>query len=313
LNLLVIAANDHQTAGMGRRSQIVAFVVLITCGGFIAWLSTGLVTRPGSNSVLFGGKSLDTWFYGSRNDFFSERVRDSAQEALNAVGTNAFPFLLAKLKAGQGTPAPYNRAYANMPHWLKAHLPYPLYSDDIRMVCLGHLWKMHNRLSRHQLHAVADFLPKCQNPRLRMQFLLFLSDYQVDEGFLRMYRELLDDTEPAIRLEAAIPVAESAIRTDPKEPRLAGILLPAFERKDIRDQWADLSWYGYEQYPPGGSRRPPTIWPPGVASELLPNEDKTLRNRIKTALVRLRPYLTPEQDSTLNKLIATTQPSSPPL
>ncbi len=314
LNLLVFAAAGHQTSGMGRRSQIAAFIALIICGCLVAWLSTRLLTRSGTNSVIFRGKPLDAWFYGSRNDFFLKRVRDSAQEALNSVGTNAFPFLLAKLAAGQGTPAPYNRAYATMPHWLTTHLPYPLYSDDIRMICLDHLGKLHNRLPREQLRAIADLLPRWQNPRLRMQFLFFLREnYQIDAGFLWLCRKLLDDPKPAIRLEAAIPVAESAISTDPKEPRLADILLPAFERRDVRDQWFDLSWYGYKQYPPGGSLRPPAIWPPGVPSELLPDDDKILRNRIKIALIRLRPYLTQEQKSTVNKLAATPQPISPPL
>lgn len=246
---------------------------------------------------MFRGKSLGTWFYGSRTDFFSQRLRDSTQEALNGVGTNAFPFLVSVLKAPRGTPMAYNKAYRVMPRWMKSRLAYPLSNDDIRAVTFDHLGKLNSRLSRQQLEAVAKLLPKLQNPRLRMLGLNFLNKHY-HPGLRGLCRKLLDDPEPAVRLEAVMPVAESAIEGDPAESRLAAILLPAFEQSEIRDHWVDINWYSYQQQPPGGSGGPP--WSAPGPSSL--NQNEMLRNRIKAALMRLEPYLSTEQRERFHKL-----------
>jgi hypothetical protein len=106
----------------------------------------------------------------------------------------------------------YNRAYRVMPGWIQSRLPYPLYSDDIKMTAFGHLWKMRDRLSRGQLHAVAELLPKYQNPRVRMSCLFFLSSYRIDPGLPILCRKLLNDPSPAIRLEAAIHIGSRPLR-----------------------------------------------------------------------------------------------------
>ena len=132
--------------------------------------------------------------------------------------------------------------------------------------------------------------------------LCFLSGaYQRRHEFLSLCRKLLDDPEPAIRLEAALPLAGSAIMGDPKEARLVAILLPAFERKEIRDDWVDLNRYGVQQQPPGSPGRPPR-WPTGIRAPYFSDENQVLVERIKMALIRLEPYLTPEQRSTFRRL-----------
>lgn len=295
--LLALSRTGDQIVVMGRRLQIAVLVVAIVIGCLVAWQVTRLSYQAEAKSDAFRGKSLEAWFYGSRTDFFSQPVRASAQEALDGVGTNAFPFLLSQLEAGRGTPVLYNRAYRVLPGWLKSRLPFPLSGDDIRAITFDHLGKLRGRLSREQLDAIAELLPKLQNPRLRMLGLNFLNQHY-HPGLPGLCRKLLEDPEPAIRLEAALPVAESAIAGDPAEPRLAAILLLAFEHREIRDHWVDINWYGYGQQPPGGSGRP--LWITPVPNFL--DQSEVLRSRIKTALIRLEPYLTPEQRATFLKL-----------
>jgi hypothetical protein len=164
-----------------------------------------------------------------------------------------------------------------------------------------HLWQLHARVSRNQLHELSDYVAEFENPRLRLLGMRFLDgNFQIDSGFLKLCQRLLDDPEPAIQLEAAILLAESAIMVNPNEPRLAQILLPAFENKQMRDHWVDLSWYGYQQNPPGGSggaAMPRSQIPIGVQ-----DQTEALQSRIQTALIRLEPYLTPEQQARFREL-----------
>lgn len=304
---LALVTTANQTAAMGKRLQVAVFgLIVILC--FFAAVAVRQA-RPGPKPVLFQGKSLEAWFYGARKDFFSQAVRDSAQKALNGVGTNAFPFLLAQLKAKHGTPMLYNKSYRVMPSWIRSRLPYPISTDDIRAITFAHVQQMQGHLSLRQARDIAELLPGFRNPRLRMTGLnLFMERYDIDPsryGLGEPYRKMLDDPEPSIRVELAIRLADSAIAADPKEPRLAVILLPALERKEIRDRCLDLDGWWYQQQPPGGSGRRPGIFPPGIPRSAFPDQNESLRIRIETALIRLEPYMTPEQRTAFHKLTKT--------
>ncbi len=246
------------------------------------------------HAVMYRGKPLSVWFYGSRTDFFSGTTRTKAREALIGAGTNAMPFLLATLARPQGSPTAYWRAYQIMPGWLQARTPYPILSDDIRAVALSHLWEMRDRLSKQEFQALADYVPNLRNARLRLSAFNVASEKcEGTPPFRALCRKLLDDPDPALRLEGAIHLAESALSANPAEPRLALILLPAFERKELRQHCTEINGYSYRQWPPG---RPPK----GVALYRLPgyvsaDQGESLKARIRIALIRLEPYLTPEQ------------------
>jgi hypothetical protein len=107
---LALSRTADQIDDMGRRLQIAVLVVVSGIGCLVAWQATRASYRAAGKSVVFKGKSLEAWFYGSRTNFFFKTVRDSAQEAFNGVGTNAFPFLLSQLEAGYDTPTLYNRS-----------------------------------------------------------------------------------------------------------------------------------------------------------------------------------------------------------
>jgi hypothetical protein len=53
---------------------------------------------PAKPTIAYKGKPLEAWFYGGRTNFFLEETRQAAQEAIDSLGTNAYPFLLANLK-----------------------------------------------------------------------------------------------------------------------------------------------------------------------------------------------------------------------
>jgi len=288
---------------MGSRLRIGGLVLLAVFGCLIAWQATRPLKRDPSKNIMFRGKSLDAWFYGSRSNFFSQNVRDSAQNALIGVGSNAVPFLLSQFNPERASPTIYYRAYRVAPAGMKARLPYPIAADDIRAIVFGHLWQFRGRVSRDQLHYLADATANFENPRLRLRGLMFLTEtYQIDSGFLRLCRRLLEDPEPAIQLQAAIPLAESAIRADPNDTRLAPILLAAFATKGVRDHWVDLNWYGFQQDPPGGAGGAPAMPLRPIPVGHVQDENEMLRIRIKTALIRLEPYLTAEQRARFHEL-----------
>ena len=245
---------------------------------------------------VYKGKTLDAWFFGNRTNFLSQTTREAAQAALDGVGTNAFPFLLHKISNPHGSPVVYLRAWLILPPSLKRRFRRPLGDDDIRSIALGHLWKYPERFSQSQLHAFAALVPRLQNPRVRMYALTFLrSKYGADPEFTKLCQRLLDDPNPAIRIEAAIPLSEAAIVSDPREPRLPLILLPAFEQKSIRDEYVELNSYTYGTYPPGTSPLPRARLFPRSSSFPVADQAEFLKRRIEVALIRLEPYLTPQQ------------------
>src|SRR5580693_6635596 len=78
----------------GTRIVLIACLALLTAFILAAFVLES-VSRP--ETAVYKGKSLESWFYGSRKDFFAERTRKAAKEAVDGLGTNAFPFLLFTL------------------------------------------------------------------------------------------------------------------------------------------------------------------------------------------------------------------------
>ena len=90
------------------RPQIAVLILVLGIGCLILWTTRSLQPQSHKQEISFRGKPLRIWFYGSRSNFFSEQVRNSAQTALKGVGTNAFPFLLQQLKGESATPVILN-------------------------------------------------------------------------------------------------------------------------------------------------------------------------------------------------------------
>ena len=82
-----------------RRAIPIAALALVG----IAILAAHFVsTAPATTSLTYKNRPLDAWFNGSRTDFFHGATRQAAQEAFDALGTNAGPFLLTKLRTACG-------------------------------------------------------------------------------------------------------------------------------------------------------------------------------------------------------------------
>jgi len=218
-----------------------------------------------------------------------------AEEAFRALGTNAFPFLLSTLKHNRGNGALYEKAYRIMPAWMKNRLPYPLSSDVIKAITLDYLEGMARNLGSEQLDAVADSVPSFHNPRLTMHFLSsrWLREmYEVAPRWPKLHRKLLNDDDPGIRLEAAMCLAESAFVSDPDKPRLFSILIAGLQGKADRKRNLEIGGhYHFRQPPPGG-----------LGELVSQHEDKALQTRIWSALERLKPCLTPEENARLSQV-----------
>src|SRR5438874_1637134 len=87
------------TSNQSKRA-VAASVLLVLVAA--ALISTIWPKAPASKSLLYKGKPLESWFYGARSNFFLEVTQESAQQALNALGTNSFPFLLSNLRGNTG-------------------------------------------------------------------------------------------------------------------------------------------------------------------------------------------------------------------
>jgi hypothetical protein len=158
-----------------------------------------------------------------------EPTRRAAQEAIDGVGTNAFPFLFQTLQHPRGSGAIYFKVYRVMPKQVQAKLPYPISGDDIRAITLDHIGQM-RRGPREVARTLAGSLPRLENPRVRMMgFNVMLMNYQTDPSFLKLCRTLLNDANPGMRLQAAVYLAQSAIGSNPGEARLFPLLLAALE------------------------------------------------------------------------------------
>lgn len=253
---------------------------------------------PSSRKLAaYKSKSLEEWFYGSRRDFFQESTRNAAQEAIAALGTNSLPFLFSRLKERSGNGMLYFTLYRKLPAVLQTKLPYPISGDDIKAITLAHLGQF-RFLPKDQVPKLADCVPKFKNPRLRMMGLNLMSmKYQSHPAFWSLCRALLDDPHPGVQLESAIWLGQSALSSDPGEPRLFPILATALENQEQRKVSLDVAWYGYQQQPPGGSG---ALQMPKQFG--LVDPDLALRERIISALDRLESRLTTEEKNRLKQL-----------
>jgi hypothetical protein len=278
-----------------RRAIPIAALVLVS----IAILASLFVaSTPAKNTITYKNKPLDAWFYGSRTNFFLGQTMRAAQEAFDALGTNASPFLLAKLETAHGNGPLYAKLYRILPLWAQSKLPYPISGDDIKAMALHYLRQM-RVMSSEQVQALADCVFRLRNPRLRMSGLQVMRmKHQAHPAFLKLCRKLMDDEHPGIQLEAAVWLGKSALASDPAEPRLFPILITALESKEKRKPNLDLSGYTYEQWPPGTSKPLPFLLP---ASPYVVPPDQALKDGIEDALLRLKPYLTQEQKDRLRR------------
>jgi hypothetical protein len=153
-------------------------------------------------------------------------------------------------------------------------------------------------------------VPGLGNPRVKMiGFNVMLMNYQTDPAFLKLCRTLLNDAHPGIRLKAAIYLAQSAIASDPGEPRLFPILLAALESSEQRKESLDLESYFYQQQPPGSPGPSAFLGrPQGVA-----DPDDMLRSEIMRSLDRLERYLSDEQKKRLKRAKENNRPPAPPI
>ena len=272
-----------------RRAIPIAALVLVSIAILV---SLFVASRPAKRTITYQNKPLDVWFYGSRTNFFREQTRRAAQEAFDALGTNACPFLLAKLRTARGTSALYFKLYQILPVWVQSRLPYPISGDDIKAIALQHMGQM-SIISAEQVETLADCVPRLRNPRLRISgFQVMRMKHQAHPAFLNLCRKLLNDEHPGIQLEAAVWLGKSSLASDPAEPRLFPILITALESKEKRRPNLDISGYTYEQWPPGTPKPLPFPLPP---SAYVVPPDQALRDRITGALDRLERYLTQEQ------------------
>jgi hypothetical protein len=257
-----------------------------------------VAATPAKSTVTYKNQPLEAWFYGSRTNFFSFNNIVAAQEAFDATGTNAGAFLLLKLKTARGNNPLYCRLYRILPVWVQSRLPYAISGDDIRAMALDHLRQM-TIISKEQVQALADCIPTLHNPRLRMSgFWLMQMKHQTNPAFLGLCRKLLNDEHPGIQLEAAVSLGQSALASDPGEPRLFPILIAGLESSEMRKASADLNGYQYRQQPPGGTGGPYSRLSPLVQYQ---SREDWLRDEILRALYRLERYLTPEQKERLRR------------
>ena len=280
---------------------IVASFLLLTVAAVV--IKVFISKTPTSKPLLYQGKSIEAWFYGSRTNFFREDTTKAAQKAFDSLGTNAFPFLLGNLKDNRGDGTLYFKAFHALPSWVQVRLYYPILSDDIRAFTWNYLRKM-PRLAREQINELVDCVPSLVNPRVRMSGFNFMrSHYETDPAFSNLCRELLDDADSGIRLEGAISLAESSIVSDPREPRLFPILIDGLQSKETRKGCLDISGYRFQQIPPGGTGNVMGIYPG------LPDQDQYLRTRIETALYRLKAHLPQDQKDRFTKALLKSKPT----
>jgi hypothetical protein len=285
--------------GPPRGRRLVLVLSVITAAAVIWLVGFNLPRRPG-DSITYQNKTLEQWFYGDLTNFFTGPNIDAAMIAFNVVGTNAFPFLLSIMREHRGSGLFYFKFYHAMPPRFRGKLRYPLSRDDVKAMALDQFFSM-TYIPGDQLQALADIVPSFDNPRLRAAALSQMSiRHQDDPAFLKLCRKLLDDPDAGIRLRAAIPLAESAIASDPREPRLAPILLDGLEQKKRRDAFVNVSSYYYQQQPPGAPSSPLAV---AVASASpAPSSRDPLRGDIIRALHRLKPFLSQAEKDRFKQL-----------
>lgn len=269
-------------------------LIFLCLFGMVILLGFTLLFGSRKTEITYSGKPPGVWFYGGRTNFFQESTRHAAQEAIGALGTNAFPFLISNLQGTRGSGNPYFRFYRVLPRWIQSRLQYPILDDDIKAISLSHIRSMSN-VPLPQIQTLADCVSGFDNPRLRMMaFTLIRSKHQDHPIFLNLCRKLLNDEHSGLRLEAAISLAESSVVSNSCGPLLLPILLAAIDSKEEREACLTITSYSYQQQPPGGvgplNSRTLSRFGPGRDSL-----DETLRRRVVNATNRLERYLNQEQ------------------
>jgi hypothetical protein len=290
-------ATDSRPNGSGTRVKRLILVGCIvsftTAVGFSILYSRG----PHRSGVTYEGKSLEQWFYAGRTNFLAEDKQRLS--AFRAVGTNAFAFLISNLRERKGNSLAYFKLYKILPRWTQRRMPYPISEDAIKAISINYLFKLKD-VPGAEFGALAECTPSFSNPRLRLFSLgHFLVELRGDPAFLPLCRKLLNDNNSAVRLDAAICLADSESKSDLTDSRLFPILIEGLQNKALRDANLDLCGYYFGQ-PPGGSGmgRFPSM------SSNVPEQDKFLQKRINGALNQLwyRGYLRPEQKELLKRL-----------
>jgi hypothetical protein len=160
-----------QTTGTTLRLSNASLLMVIACVILVAAATLAahfFATSHSAKDIVYKGKPLDFWFYGTKKDFFNESTRRAAQDAIDDLGTNAVPFLLSKLKEKRGNGPFYFKFYRIMPSFIQGKLQYPISGDDIKAITLDHIGKMRHPIPKHEVQSVADCVLNFRNPRLRM-------------------------------------------------------------------------------------------------------------------------------------------------
>ncbi len=249
--------------------------------------------------VLYHGKSIETLFYSSRTNFPN---REEMHVALLYLGTNAFPFLLANLKERRGDGVLYFKTYRALPAWIQRKLRYPILRDDIKTCSWDYLGWVHD-LTEEQIEELCGCVPKMENPRVRISALNSIAGlYGTYPAYFALCRKLLDDPNPAIRLKAAIRLAQRPKRFQEQQARLFPILIEGLKIKERRRLLNEISYYNFGKIPPGGTGMIVT----NSGGSIL-TSDEYLRNDLINALRGLKAE-TSEQ-SELQKQILSTEPA----
>jgi len=268
-----------------RTTLVLGLSGLVLVGAIVAMVS-GL--KEASKEPTYKDKPVSKWFCDQRKDFLSKTTRDAADDAFNALGTNALPFLLSNLK-NRGSTVLYFRLYGAVPSRVQAWLPYPILGDDMKMITLNHLSKMRD-MPPEWLAALAKLVPDLKNPRVRQRGLItvqILAQGRRDTSLISLCKDLLDDSNFGVRLRAAILLAE----LEPGETGSFPILIGALEDKEKLNSRRAISSYRYRQ-PPSGAGPPTKLFPSG----LTPNDlEKAERRQVIGALERLMPKLDEQQ------------------
>ena len=221
-----------------------------------------------SPPLLYKGRTFESWFYGSKTNFFDRDTREAAQKALWAMGTNAFPFLLDNLTHNRGCSRLYLKVYRAMPAKVQSRLPFPILGEDIKMWTWLLICNM-PVFATEQVELLTYCIRNTSSPDVRLYGLIALhNNYRFESCFGSTCTNLLSDPAPKIRLQAAIFLAELTHSSQSLEPRVFPILLSALHN-------------------------PPT----GLYF------DPELIEWIRTLLYNLKPYITDQQRARLNQVL----------
>jgi hypothetical protein len=227
-------------------------------------------------TALYKGRSFESWFYPWKTNFSDPVAGDNAQKALWALGTNAFPVLLDNLTRNRGSGRLYLKVYWSLPALVRSQLPLPVLDDDIK-AWTWHLVANMPVFTTDEVEALTRCIPRMTNARLRHHGLVALRiNYRFEPSFASVCTNLLSDTAPGVRLQAAMSLAELTKPSVAPEPRLFHILIDGLQNKNARAQFLGPN---------------------------NPEQDRQRRAAILIALNSLKPNMTPQQKECLAEVI----------